>query len=127
MTHKDLDIWKLARELVIDINSMTLNELPKFEMYETGSQIRRSSVSIKANIVEGYSRRKHKLEFLHFLIIAQASTIETLDHLETLFETGALKSREKFDNLSTRLNNLGGKLYKFIRSVSKMHKPIPNF
>lgn len=57
MSYKNLEIWKLAREVVIEIHQMSLNELPKFEMYEVGSQIRRSSKSIKSNIVEGYGRR----------------------------------------------------------------------
>jgi four helix bundle protein len=52
MSYKKLDIWKLSKEVVIDIHEMTL-KLPKFELYETGSQIRRSSKSIKSNIVEG--------------------------------------------------------------------------
>ncbi len=51
MNYKDLEIWKLAREIVIEIHKMSLNELPKFEMYEVGSQIRRSSKSVKSNIV----------------------------------------------------------------------------
>ena len=34
MSYKNLDIWKLARQLVIDIHKMTLSELPKFEMYK---------------------------------------------------------------------------------------------
>jgi len=93
MSYKDLEIWKLARSLVIDINSMTLNDLPRHEMYETGGQIRRSIVSVKANIVEGYGRRRYKMDFIHFLVIAHSSTDETLDHLETLFETGSLKSK----------------------------------
>jgi len=42
---------------------MTLNELPKFEMYEEGSQIRRSSKSVRTNIVEGYGRRNYKLDY----------------------------------------------------------------
>lgn len=69
---------------------MSLNELPKFEMYEVGSQIRRSSKSVKSNIVEGYGRRYYKQEFIHHLIISLASNDETIDHLETLFETKSL-------------------------------------
>ena len=42
MSYKNLEIWQLARELVIDIHEMTLNKLPKFEMFEEGSQIHRS-------------------------------------------------------------------------------------
>lgn len=93
MSYKNLDIWKLAREVIIEIHKMSLDELPKFEMYEVGSQIRRSSKSIKSNIVEGYGRRYYKQEFIHHLIIALASNDETIDHLETLFETKSLTNK----------------------------------
>ena len=85
MNYKDLIIWKIANELVVEIHLMTTNEIPRFELFETGSQIRRSMKSVKANIAEGFGRRKYKQEFLHFLTIAIASNDETLDHLETLF------------------------------------------
>lgn len=52
MSYKNLEIWKLAREVSNDIHEMSLNHLPKFEMYEVGSQIRRSSKSVRSNIVE---------------------------------------------------------------------------
>jgi len=122
MSYKDLEIWKLARDLVIDINAMTLNDLPRFELYETGSQIRRSCISTKANIVEGFSRRRYKLDFIHFLVIAHSSNDETIDHLETLYETSSLKSKEKFDDLHSRLDTLGRRLNLFIRAVAKGHK-----
>jgi four helix bundle protein len=47
MSYKNLEIWQLARELVIDIHHMTLHKLPKFEMYEEGNQIRKSIKSVK--------------------------------------------------------------------------------
>ena len=53
MSYKKLEIWKLAREAVIDIHKMTLEKLPKFEIYEEGSQIRKSSKSAKSTIVGG--------------------------------------------------------------------------
>lgn len=56
MNYKDLKIWKLANEVSIEIHKMTLS-LPDFEKYEIGSQIRRSSKSVKSNIVEGYGRK----------------------------------------------------------------------
>jgi hypothetical protein len=34
MSYKNLEIWKLADELVFEIYEMTLQDLPKFEMYE---------------------------------------------------------------------------------------------
>jgi four helix bundle protein len=86
MSYKKLRIWQLSREIVIDIYAMTM-DLPKFELYETGSQIRRSSKSIRSNIVEGYGRRRYKQDFIRFLIYAHSSVDETRDHLEILFET----------------------------------------
>ncbi len=119
--YKQLEIWKMARQLVIDIHTMTLTDLPKFEMYETGSQIRRASKSIRSNIVEGYGRRIYKLEFLKHLTYSIGSKDETLDHLETLFETGSLKDKAKFDDLIDRTELLGKKLYYFYNSVKENH------
>ncbi|MBW2610085.1 MAG: four helix bundle protein [Deltaproteobacteria bacterium] len=64
MSYKKLEIWQLARELVIDIHKMTMNSLPKFEMFEQGNQIRRSVKSVKSTIVEGYGRRRYKQDFI---------------------------------------------------------------
>ena len=53
MSYKKLEIWQIARKLVIDIHKMTLCKLPKFEMFEEGGQIRKSIKSVKSTIVEG--------------------------------------------------------------------------
>jgi four helix bundle protein len=120
MSYKKLDIWKLSREVVIYIHEMSL-ALPKFELYETGSQIRCSSKSIHSNIVEGYGRRRYKRDFIKFLIYAHSSVDETRDHLETLRETNSLNDEEVFQNLSQKLKVLGKKLYKFIEAVENNH------
>ena len=121
MSYKELEIWQLVRKLVIDIHEMSLNKLPKFEMFEEGSQIRKSVKSVKSTIVEGYGRRRYKQEFVRFLSYAIASNDETTDHLETLFETGSLTDKELYDTLHKRLIVLGKKLNKFIKSVQKGH------
>ena len=59
MSYRKLHIWTLSKEVVIEIHEMKM-KLPKFEMYEEGSQIRRSSKTTKATIVEGYGRRRYK-------------------------------------------------------------------
>ena len=64
MSYKNLEIWQISRALVVDIHRMTLRDLPKFEMFEEGSQIRRSIKSVKSTIVEGYGRRRYKQNFL---------------------------------------------------------------
>src|SRR5438094_9733330 len=90
MNYRNLEVWQLARELVIAIHNMTLAKLPKFEMFEEGSQTSRSIKSVKSNIVEGYGRRRYKQEFIKHLVYAHASCDETTDHLETLWKTGSL-------------------------------------
>lgn len=69
MSYKNLQIWILARDVVIAIHEMALT-LPKFEMYEEGSQIRRSSKTTKSTIVEGYGRRKYKQGWIKYLVYA---------------------------------------------------------
>jgi four helix bundle protein len=122
MSYRDLEIWKLAREIAIAVHRMTLQELPKFEMYEEGSQIRRSAKSICANIVEGYGRRRYKQEFIRFLIFAHASCDETIDHLGILFETESLTNEVVYRDLSARLDLLDRKLNVFIDSVERSHR-----
>jgi four helix bundle protein len=116
MNYRNLSIWKLAREQSIAIHKMSL-KLPKFELYETGSQIRRSSKSVRANIVEGTGRRRYKKDYIRFLIFSKSSQDETIDHLETLFETGSLTDEVLFKQLRTKGIELGIKLTRFIDAV----------
>ena len=120
MSYKNLEIWKLSKEIVIDIHKMSL-ELPTFEMYEEGRQIRKSSKSIKSNIVEGYGRRIYKQDFIRFIIYSLSSNDETIDHLETLFETGSLADEVIFQDLHKRIDILGKKLNRFLESIQKSH------
>lgn len=121
MSYRNLEIWKCARELSIRVHEMTLT-LPKFELYEEGSQIRRSAKSVRSNIVEGYGRRRYKADFIKFLVHAHSSTDETVDHLDTLWETKSLTSEAVYQTLKTSAETLGSKLYAFILAVEKGHK-----
>ena len=124
MSYRNLEIWKLARQAAIGVHRMTLQDLPKFEMYEEASQIRRSAKSISANIVEGYGRRRYKQEFIRFLVFAHASCGETIDHLEMLFETGLLSNETTYRELSSCLDLLGRKLNVFIEGVEREHRTV---
>ncbi len=117
MSYKNLEIWKLADELVVDIHEMTLTKLPKFEMFEEEGQIRRSSKSVKSMIVEGYGRKRYKAEFIEFLVYSLGSNDETIDHLETLFKTKSLKDSDVYNYLHARLETLGKKINLFIKGV----------
>jgi len=123
MKHTSLKVWKIADELTIAIQDLTLNSISSIERYETGPQIRRSIKSVKANIVEGFSRRVYKKDFIHFLIIAKGSADETIDHLDTLLKTGSLKDERKYQEIRRKLIQLSYKLYLFINSVKQNHKP----
>jgi len=117
MSYRKLEIYKIAHQLVIDIHMMTLRKLPKFENYEEGCQIRRSSKSIKSNIVEGYGRRVYNNEYIRFLIFSIASNDETIDHLDNLYHTKSLSDEQLYEDLSERLDKLGRKLNLYIQSI----------
>ncbi|MCD6255032.1 MAG: four helix bundle protein [Deltaproteobacteria bacterium] len=124
LSYKDLEIYQLGKELAVKIHKITLDELPRFEMYEEGSQIRRSSKSIVINIIEGFGRRRYKNEFIQFLTYAIASCDETKGHLEMLYETKSI-SKVLFDDLYASYEKLGSKLYNFRESVIKKHNIFP--
>ncbi|UGU17392.1 four helix bundle protein [Sinomicrobium kalidii] len=69
-SYRDLDIYKISFELFIKAHRLSLR-LPKYELFELGSQLRRSSDSVNSNIVEGYGRKKYKNDFVKFLTYSQ--------------------------------------------------------
>jgi four helix bundle protein len=103
---------------------MTLVALPKHEMYEVGSQIRRSVKSVRSNIVEGYGRRRYNQDFIRFLTYALASCDETRDHLDVLRETKSLNNTEMHADLVKKTEELGKKLNSFIASVDAQHRSV---
>jgi four helix bundle protein len=102
MNYRNLEVWQLARELVMAIHNMTLIKLPKFERFEEGSQICRLIKSVKSNIVESYGRRRYKQEFVRFIDYALASCDETADHLDTLAATKSLRILQRLMILRER-------------------------
>jgi four helix bundle protein len=117
MEVEKLEIFRIAIEVSIKVHKLSLEKLPKHEMYETGSQIRRSSKSARSNIVEGYGRRKYSSDWIRFLIYAQTSNDETLDHLNTLFETGSLEDEVLYLELKDLIDKLGRKLNLFRKRI----------
>ncbi len=125
MSYKKLEIWQSARELSIAIHQMSL-ALPKFEQFKRAQQIRRSTKTVRSCIVEGYGRRRYKADFIKFLIYSLSSNDETIDHLETLFETGSLKDNNSYNSLHIKLTELGKKLNNFILAVERNHNEFQN-
>ncbi|MBS1486972.1 MAG: four helix bundle protein [Bacteroidetes bacterium] len=78
-TFRDLIVWQMTHQLVLNVHAMT-QSFPKEEIYGLTSQIRRSSVSVAANIVEGF-KKKGKRDKLRFMNISQGSLAETMYYL----------------------------------------------
>jgi four helix bundle protein len=117
-SYKDLEVYLLAKELAIEIHKMTLS-LPKIEIYEEGSQVRRSSKAIASAIVEGYGRSRYKAEYIKYLTYAHAECDETILHLEFLYETESLRDKSLYDELYSSYDQLGRKLNKYIQWVEE--------
>jgi four helix bundle protein len=118
--YKKLKIYQLAHDLAIRVHKMSL-DLPKFEMFDEGSQIRRSSKSVSSNIVEGYALRRYKQEYIHYLMRALGSSLETVEHLEFLLETGSLTDQTLGNTLLEKYEGLNSMLYRFVESVVSQH------
>jgi len=118
-SYKDLEIYQLAYKLAIEVHDMSM-KLPKYELYEQGSQIRRSSKSIKDTIAEGYGRRRYKAEFIRYLIFSHASCDEALSQLNMISD---IHFKEKpLNDLINQNEILGRKINKFIEYVEKNWK-----
>ena len=70
----DLTVWKKAHSFVLSVYHLSAG-FPKSEIYGLTSQFRRASVSIPANIAEGFKRRSNA-EKVRFMNIAQGSLEE---------------------------------------------------
>jgi four helix bundle protein len=90
--YRDLLVWQKAMDLVVEIYRIS-TRFPHGEQFGLTNQIRRSAVSVPANIAEGHGRF-HTAEFLHFLSIARGSLSETETHLQIALRLGYLSSDE---------------------------------
>jgi four helix bundle protein len=121
--HEKLEVYHVAHALALRVHAVSL-KLPKHELYEEGSQVRRSSKSISAQIVEGHALRQYKAEYLHYLARAYASAEETIEHLQFLMETGsASRAENECDALVEEYEVLCRKLFNYTTSVEKQHDP----
>ncbi len=118
-SYNDLDIYNMAYELAIEVHHLSLT-LPDFELYEQGSQVRRSSKSIKDTIAEGYGRKRYKAEFIKYLTYAQASCNETTSQLTMINELYFIEN--PIIELIDKYDVLGSKINKFIQYVENNWK-----
>ena len=92
---EDLVAWQKARTLTTHIYRMT-QEGPFARDFGLRDQIRRASVSIMANIAEGFERG-NRAEFHQFLSIAKASCAEVRSHLYVASDIGYVSASQFLD------------------------------
>ena len=121
-SYRELEIYKISKSLAIRVHAMTLR-LPKFEQYEEGGQVRRSSKSVTSMIVEGYGRRRYKADYIKHLIYSLTECDETIVHLEFLYETGSATDVDENKALRSEYEVLSKRINSYIRWVENSFEP----
>jgi four helix bundle protein len=102
-----LKVWRRSHEFALNVYRATAS-FPKHEMFGVTSQLRRATVSVPANIVEGSKRRSGK-EYARILNIAGGSAAETEYLLLLSRELGYLES-QKADELIDEVREIASML-----------------
>lgn len=111
----DLDVYRRLVDLHLEIHQLSLT-FPKFEMYELGSQIRRSSNSSPANLAEGFNNPHRKI-YLESLSRALGELRETQHHLLVAFRKTYV-DKVSYDRLIGECNECSRMLRAIRRSIS---------
>jgi four helix bundle protein len=110
----EIEAWEKARMLTNAVYEVS-KESSFSKDFGLRDQMRRASVSIMANIAEGFGR-SGSTEFLHYLAIAKGSTCEVVSHLYVALDQRYL-SKPDFDRLNSLADetaNLIGGLMKYL-------------
>jgi four helix bundle protein len=113
-SYMDLEVWQQSMALTEECYRLT-GSFPKDEVYGITSQIRRSAVSIPANIAEGYGRELTG-SFLQFLRISQGSAKE-LETLLLISNRVGLSTQDVTAPVLERCTSVSKMLRSLIRSL----------
>ena len=111
---EQLEVWKAAHQLVLAVYRNAQN-LPSDEKFGLISQMRRASVSIPANIAEGFKRRG-QADKIHFYNMAQGSLEEIRYYCILCRDLGF---RLEFDSLLEQAKQVARMLQGLINAVEK--------
>lgn len=111
--HRSLKVWQESITLVEHVYEAT-RTFPREELFGLTSQMRRSAVSVPANIAEGSARSGTK-ELLQFLSIAAASLSELDTHVEIAVRLRYLED----DGLTREIDDVAGLLMGLIASIKR--------
>ena len=91
-TFEKLEVWQLARKLVLAIYNISKN-FPVNEQYGLTSQINRAVISVASNLAEGSSRISQR-DQAHFSQLAYSSLMEVICQLNIAKELGFIREKE---------------------------------
>lgn len=100
----ELEVWQKAHNLVLEIYSIT-KDYPQSELFGLTSQIRRASISIPANIAEGF-KRIGKADKIRFNNISQASHEEVKYFIYLSKELGYISQYTKLKTLTEEISKM---------------------
>jgi four helix bundle protein len=111
----EIDAWQKARELTSSVYAFTRNQ-PFSKDFGSRDQIRRASVSIMANIAEGFVRSGSG-EFLQFLALAKGSACEVISHVHVALDQKYISQQEfeRLNLLAEQTVNLIGGLMRYLQ------------
>jgi four helix bundle protein len=112
-TFQDLIVWQKAHKLALEIYKIT-KQFPKEEVYGLTSQMRRSAVSVSANVAEGYKKRG-KLDKARFLNISEGSLNEIKYYLILSKDLNYLST--EYDELNQLVDEISKLLSAYIRAI----------
>ena len=116
LSYKDLRVWREAMDLAEACYRVSVR-FPRDEAYGLTTQVRRSAVSVAANIAEGYGR-ENTGSYIQFLKIAQGSLKELETHL-MLSERVGIVGAEVTKDVLDRCDDVGKMLNSLIRSLQR--------
>ena len=111
-----LEVYQRTFNLAIEVHELTLT-FPKFELYELGSQLRRSSNSAPANLAEGFNN-KHTNIYLETIGRAKGEIRETIHHLQMAFRKEYI-SKERLNYFLKEYDICGRMLTNLEKSLRK--------
>ena len=114
---EEIEAWKTSRQLIKEIYGVT-NQNNFSTDYSLKDQIRRSAVSVSANIAEGFERETTK-EFIRFLYISKASCGELRSHLYTALDLNYI-NQTQFNELKETCISISKMLSKFITYLKSL-------
>jgi four helix bundle protein len=114
LAHKKLSVWKESMDLVESVYLLT-SSFPKSEIFGLSNQIRRSAVSIPANISEGAARNRPK-DFIRFIRISYGSLSELETHLEISNRLKYIDANTLID-IQKKMRKISAQLSGLIRSL----------